>query len=296
MVRLPGTPGSRWSLPADRSPWAERNLEVITTERPGYGRSSRLPARGFAETADDLAAVLDHVGLDRVHILSVSGGGPHVLAFAARHPERVAAATVVLGLPFVNDDEADRMIELNRVSHCLARDGKEQALRDLYAPIAVELAFDPVKALEPMMVEVPPSDHAVMADPDWRRGFAVGIREAFAQGIDGWVDENLVFGGDWSDIDLSAIRTSLTWWHRRDDHNYPWSAAERMVGRLSTASLRDLGDAGHLVAFIHEGEILDNLLERGRADDTDRPEAVRDTGRSYPFWGRLITRSSEFRA
>jgi hypothetical protein len=40
LLRLPGTPGSQWSIPAHRSPWTERRLQVITTERPGFGRST----------------------------------------------------------------------------------------------------------------------------------------------------------------------------------------------------------------------------------------------------------------
>jgi pimeloyl-ACP methyl ester carboxylesterase len=57
LLRLPGTPGSRWSIRADRSAWTDRGLQVITTERAGYGRSSRLPGRRFREHSDDLAAI-----------------------------------------------------------------------------------------------------------------------------------------------------------------------------------------------------------------------------------------------
>jgi pimeloyl-ACP methyl ester carboxylesterase len=59
LLRLPGTPGCRYSLRADKTPWTDRQLRVITTERPGFGASSRLPGRRFGEPADDLAAILD---------------------------------------------------------------------------------------------------------------------------------------------------------------------------------------------------------------------------------------------
>ena len=73
LLRLPGTPGCRLSVRSDTTPWAERGLWVITTERPGFGASTRLPGRGFAEHADDLAAAMDHLGLDAVHVTGASG-------------------------------------------------------------------------------------------------------------------------------------------------------------------------------------------------------------------------------
>jgi pimeloyl-ACP methyl ester carboxylesterase len=76
VLRLPGTPGSRLSLRADQSPWVERGLRVITAERPGFGVSTRLPGRGFVEDADDLAAILDHLGIGRVPVYGGSGGAP----------------------------------------------------------------------------------------------------------------------------------------------------------------------------------------------------------------------------
>jgi pimeloyl-ACP methyl ester carboxylesterase len=73
VLRMPGTPGCRWELRADRSPWTERSLRVITTERPGFGAFSRLAGRGFAEHADDVAKLLDHLDLARVWVYGASG-------------------------------------------------------------------------------------------------------------------------------------------------------------------------------------------------------------------------------
>jgi hypothetical protein len=53
-------------------------------ERPGFGASTRLPGRGFAEHADDLAAVLDELRLDAVHVTGASGASAHELCFAGR--------------------------------------------------------------------------------------------------------------------------------------------------------------------------------------------------------------------
>ena len=61
----------------------------------GHGRSE-LPATGYSipRMADDLAALLDHLGLERVHLLGHSYGGAIALLFAHRHPERVRSVIV----------------------------------------------------------------------------------------------------------------------------------------------------------------------------------------------------------
>src|SRR5436305_7545948 len=76
VLRVPGTPGCRWTVRADQQPWLDRGLLMITTERPGYGVSSRYPGRGFREHADDLAAVLDHLGIESLPVYGASGGAP----------------------------------------------------------------------------------------------------------------------------------------------------------------------------------------------------------------------------
>src|SRR4051812_23817077 len=96
LLRVPGTPGSRFGLRADRSLWEARRLRAITTERPGFGASSRLPGRGFNEPADDLAAILDTVGVDRVHVIGGRGGLPPPLRLAAAQslPARTCARSI----------------------------------------------------------------------------------------------------------------------------------------------------------------------------------------------------------
>ncbi len=263
LLRLPGTPGSRWSIRADRSAWTERGLQVITTERPGYGRSSRLPGRRFREHSDDLAAILDHLGLERVHLIGGSGGGPHVLAFAAHHPDRVVAATITVGFPPLEDDsEYDQMIPLNAASFRAARTGDEAAVRRNLARPFEAMRSVPLSGLDAAMATGPASDLAIMSDPLWRAAQTTAIENAFAPGIDGWVDETLALGGAWTDIDLTAITASLTWWHGAADRNCPLPAARRLIDKLPTATLRDLGDAGHFEPYRREPEILDELLHR----------------------------------
>jgi len=105
VLRLQGTPGSRLYRHPD--PAIQRGLGVryLMADRPGYGGSARLPGRGVADIGDDLAVLLDHHQLDRVPVMGTSGGGPHALAVAARHPGRIAAVSVIVGASPLEPDE-----------------------------------------------------------------------------------------------------------------------------------------------------------------------------------------------
>lgn len=262
LLRLPGTPGSRFSLPADRTPWVERGLRVLTVERQGFGASTRLPGRGFSEHADDLAAILDHLGITRVPVYGGSGAAPHILAFTARHPERVSAATVVEGIAPLTDEEVRQQIAFNVTGDGLARAGQVDALRAMLGEARSAILADPTAGFRDMMASAPPEDQAVLADPAWMAAFGRGLCEALAPGVDGWLDEALVINGDWPDVDLGAVTSSVTWWHSRADRNCPFSAAQRLVARLPHARLVAWEVAGHLVSARREPEILDELLAR----------------------------------
>ena len=262
VLRVPGTPGSRWSVRVDRSPWAERGLRVVTTERPGFGASTRLPGRRFREHADDLAEVLDHLGLDRVHLTGGSGAAPHELALCQYHPDRVVAATVVAGIAPFADDEIDTMIPLNAQVARLARAGDRDGVVEVMTPLRDAMLADPLAAFAGIMETAPPEDLEVMADPAWREGFARATREALGAGLDGWADEAMAMDLDW-DVDPRAVTTSVTWYHAVEDRNCPVEAARRLVTLLPRGRFVEWTSAGHLTAYHLEGEILDELLARG---------------------------------
>src|SRR3954454_21780680 len=71
-----GTPGSKLPLRALRRAAESRSLRLLTCSRPGYGSSTRRPRRLIVDDADDVAAVLDHLGADRCVVAGWSGGGP----------------------------------------------------------------------------------------------------------------------------------------------------------------------------------------------------------------------------
>jgi pimeloyl-ACP methyl ester carboxylesterase len=97
-VFIHGTPGSvNSTLPYLKSLCKEKGLKIISMSRAGYGDSSRHAGRAVIDNVADVQALLEHLGVDTCVAGGWSGGGPHVLALAAKLPG-VKAALCVAGV------------------------------------------------------------------------------------------------------------------------------------------------------------------------------------------------------
>jgi pimeloyl-ACP methyl ester carboxylesterase len=91
------------SLAGNTSQWAAQLAHVRGTRRAvaldwrGHGRSGapRLPDWSMDALADDVAAAVDRLGLDRFVLVGHSAGGLVALAYAAAHSNRVAGLLLV---------------------------------------------------------------------------------------------------------------------------------------------------------------------------------------------------------
>lgn len=67
----------------------------IAPSRFGYLQSTFQEGATFEDQAHAYAALLDHLGIERVAVVTISHGGPSALLFALLHPERVSSLTLV---------------------------------------------------------------------------------------------------------------------------------------------------------------------------------------------------------
>ncbi|CAN7679912.1 alpha/beta hydrolase [Caballeronia sp. LjRoot34] len=96
---------------------AAARFQVISLDQRGRGASDWAPDGQYNTDAyvADLAALADHLKLDRFVLLGHSMGGTNALNYAASHPDRVAALVIVDSAP-----ELD-MAGLTRIRSELAR-------------------------------------------------------------------------------------------------------------------------------------------------------------------------------
>jgi pimeloyl-ACP methyl ester carboxylesterase len=187
----------------------EAGLRLITYDRPGYGGSTRQPGRGVVDCVADIAAIADELGLEPFAVTGGSGGAPHSLAVAARLPERVTRAECNVGpAPYQAEglDYFDGMDPENvkEIGWALAGEGTLAPELEREARRALDrLDVDPGALLSEF--DLSQADRSVLAQEVVQQKLRMSLREAMAQGIGGWVDDDLAMVRPWG-FELSEIR------------------------------------------------------------------------------------------
>ncbi len=119
---------------------AAQGYRVITLDTPGYGMSDMpkgVPT--IADYAENLVPLLDALKIKKVVLGGHHTGAAIAVAFAARHPDRVAAM-VVHGLPYYSPEERAERLKRPETDRTLKADGSH--LGDVYKG-AVKASGDP---------------------------------------------------------------------------------------------------------------------------------------------------------
>jgi pimeloyl-ACP methyl ester carboxylesterase len=252
-----GAPGSRLELAALDGAFAVAGLRVITADRPGYGGSTPLPGRTTADWADDVAALTDHLGVERFVVIGLSSGGPYAVACASLLGDRVTGAIVAAG----NTD----------MSWPQARDGYLQSELDIMAMDDEEAAvawclerygsdgsgfFDGEGAMD--LGEV---DNAWLADEANLGSLMTTMGEAFRQGVVGYAHDITVQGRAWT-FDPAAITARTIVVHGADDRLVPIEHSRHTASLIPGAEQRVLPGVGHLSLGQHLPELVAELTAR----------------------------------
>jgi len=91
---------------ADKEVWIaqfeplSKHFKVVRFDNRGAGKSDRPDEPYSMEMfADDVAGLMDHLGIDKAHILGWSLGGMIVQTFAIKYPERLRKLILINTLP-----------------------------------------------------------------------------------------------------------------------------------------------------------------------------------------------------
>jgi pimeloyl-ACP methyl ester carboxylesterase len=242
-----GIPGSRSDLERSfgRDVLAGSGVRVIGVDRPGFGASDFQPNRRFDDWPADVAAVADHLGIERFGILGYSGGGPYVVACAHALPGRLTFAGIVSGdgpaeTPRFRDGMGKTdaiMTRLARLAPPVARLAISQAVKQAErSPEKFSRSFDK---------ELSPPDLEIHKDPDTREAIREIFLESTRRGPAGVVHDYRIWARP-SGLPFEAVEIPVRVWHGDSDGIVPMHHAEYVVGRLANAELTVLPGVGHL--------------------------------------------------
>jgi pimeloyl-ACP methyl ester carboxylesterase len=97
----------------DNMPWNPRaalsgDYRVIGMDQRNAGRSTAPVTAddGWATYRDDQLDLLDHLGIERCHVVGMCIGGPYIMGLLGRAPERVASAVLLQPVGIADNRDA----------------------------------------------------------------------------------------------------------------------------------------------------------------------------------------------
>jgi pimeloyl-ACP methyl ester carboxylesterase len=249
VFQLHGTPGGRLRRPPDEQKIRELGIRLVTYDRAGYGWSDRHRGRRVVDCVGDVVAIADKLGIDEFAAIGGSGGGPHVLAVAARLGDRVTRAQCVVGVAPYGEDDLDFLEGMdpeNVKEFGWALEGEERLVAEIpreAAETQARVAEDPAKLLEGF--ELPEADLAILADPRLHAITRESVPDMFANGVWGWIDDDLAFTWPWG-FDLGEIKVPIEVRFGADDVLVPASHGHWLAKHVPGATKVVTTGAGHL--------------------------------------------------
>lgn len=260
---LHGTPGARRQIPMEARVCAEMaNIRLIGVDRPGIGSSTGHQYDTVSAFADDLATIADTLGIDRMMVVGLSGGGPYTLGCAAKMPDRVVAAGVIGGVaPTLGADAITGGLMGNvglRVAPLLQMAG---------SPIGMVAAtlirfIRPVgsPAVDLYGLVSPEADRRLLARPEIKAMFLDDLLNGSRKQMAAPFSDVVVFARDWG-FRLDEITVPVRWWHGDADHIVPFAHGEHVVSRLRDAELYPMPGESHLAGLGRAEEILQTMIK-----------------------------------
>lgn len=159
---------------------------IIAPDRPGYGDSDPLAGRSIAGWSMDACALADHLGLPRLALVGVSGGGPYALACAITIPDRITACALVCPLgPVYRAPLLATMHPAARAVFALPRQAPRLARILLGGPAAAVLSLWPQGVEHLRALGAPTADRRELARPEVAAILNASIRDAMRRGAAG---------------------------------------------------------------------------------------------------------------
>src|SRR6266540_972997 len=119
----------------------KERYRVITWDQRSHGETeSTLDPADFWDFAEDLAGLLDHLGIERAVLGGVSQGGFLSLRFALKHPDRVLGLILIDTQGGLEDDE--KVSQYDAFLHVWTTDGPNDDIANVVAMLILGAGWE----------------------------------------------------------------------------------------------------------------------------------------------------------
>ncbi|MCA1982111.1 4,5:9,10-diseco-3-hydroxy-5,9,17-trioxoandrosta-1(10),2-diene-4-oate hydrolase [Nocardioides nematodiphilus] len=248
-----GGPGaSAWSNFGRALPHFADSFRTLLIDQPGFGGSDKPPVVGnyYRFAADYVAALLDELGIERIHLLGNSLGGGTAMRFALSYPDRVGRLVLMgpggLSLNLFHADPTEGVQRLMDFSMSPSR----EALRAFISTMVVDQSLVTDELVDERLADAT----------------APGASEAMrSMGMSFWNPETAEDGMLWREAHHLGHHTLLTW--GREDRVNPLDGAFAALKLIRKAQLHVFPNCGHwaqIEAAEEFAEITTAFLARHR--------------------------------
>jgi len=261
-----GWPSSRFQGALADEAARKMGVRFLSVDRPGVGNSDVHVDRRLSDWPEVVAALGDHLGYEKFHVIGVSGGGPYTLASAWALPERVLGATVVSGAPPIADRaDTSTLMPVYRFLLGVYRRNPD------WVRWAFRIGRGPATVRPPrwfwalLMRAIPPCDRIALDDHETLDRAWAGYAGAWTGHPDGVFHDAAIYAQPWG-FDPAEIRVPVNIWHGTEDRNFRPELAKELASRIPHARLHILEGEGHYSLIMRRiGEMLEELVSEGVA-------------------------------
>jgi len=250
-----GLTGSRLQAHPDDTTLYQQGIRLLVPDRPGFGLSDFDKQRTILSWADDVAQLLDELGLATTKAMGFSVGGIFAMALARRLPGRIERLTLVSSM--VSYDSAadlDGMSSRNRMILVLGR--HMPAIIKPFMQLMVDsLRRNPKLYFDDLINNLPPFERHYLTHPAMKASITQAFIEATRHGVDGLVYEQLLVSRPWG-FHPSEIAVPVQLWHGKRDKHVPFAMSEQLAQALPHCETHVMEESGHFLLYDRWEEIM----------------------------------------
>jgi len=258
-----GTPNSRLMAASWVRDAEQRGIHLLSYDRPGYGGSTAQPGRTIADCTQDVRAIAQAFGIERLAVWGISGGGPHALACAALLPDLVTAVASLAspapygapGLDFFagmgQDNVDDMQLLLNDPK--AAREKCRKDREDMLSATPEGIHDGLASLLSPTDAEALTLEVATE--------LVTALRSGLAPGDEGWWEDNIAEMEPWG-FSFADVQMPVQLWHGAHDRFVPFQHGQWLAAHIPGVDAHLTDVDGHITLSVNRvPEVHDWLLQ-----------------------------------